>query len=202
MQSPLNDPGPNFLSLAATYDGKRFNSPNDAVYRSNGDLYFTDPPYGLPEQADDPAKELPFQGVYKLDTNGKVTLLTSEFSRPNGIAFSPDESKLYVANSDPQHAIWKVFDVSADGTLANGREFFDATSMVGTEKGLPDGLKVSRKGTLFATGPGGVFLFDATGAMLGKIKTGEATSNCALNSDESYLYITADSYLLRVALQR
>lgn len=201
MQSPVKEPRPQFLSLAATYNGNRFNSPNDAVYNRNGDLYFTDPPYGLPKQADDLTKELPFQGVYKLDANGMVTLLTSEFSRPNGIAFSPDESKLYIANSDPQKAIWKVFDVTDDGNLENGKEFFDATGLVGAEKGLPDGLKVTTQGTIFATGPGGVFIFDTSGALLGKIKTGVATSNCALNSDESFLYITADSYLLRVALK-
>ncbi len=201
MQSPVDDPKPRFLPLAANYKGKRFNSPNDAVYKSNGDLYFTDPPYGLPKQMDDPAKELSFQGVYKVDANGMVTLLTSEFSRPNGIAFSPDESKLYIANSDPQKAFWKVFKLTEEGTLGEGMEFFDATGLVATEKGLPDGMKVSKRGTVFATGPGGVFIFDASGELLGKIKTGQATSNCALNPEESFLYITADSYLLRVALK-
>ena len=201
MQSPVADPKPEYLPLAAAYKGKRFNSPNDAVFKSNGDLYFTDPPYGLPKRMEDPGKELTFQGVYKVDANGMVTLLTSEFSRPNGIAFSPDESKLYIANSDPEKAIWKVFEITGEGNLQNGREFFDATGLVATEKGLPDGLKVSKQGTVFATGPGGVFVFDAYGELLGKIKTGQATSNCALNPDESFLFITADSYLLRVALK-
>jgi gluconolactonase len=202
MSAPLDDPKPEFLSLAELYQGERFNSPNDAVYRSNGDLYFTDPPYGLPEQMEDPEKELTYQGVYRLTPDGKVSLLTDELSRPNGIAFSPDEKKLYVANSDPDNAIWKVFDIQEDGTLANSTIFYDATNLVAEEKGLPDGLKVDDSGNLFATGPGGVFIFSPSGAVLGKIRTGQATSNCAFNSDKSALYITADSYVLRVKLKQ
>jgi gluconolactonase len=201
MKSPLTDPSPEYESLASHYDGKRFNSPNDAVYMSNGDLYFTDPPYGLPGQMEDPGKELPYQGVYRLDTNGEVTLLTKEFSRPNGIAFSPDERKLYVANSDPEKAIWKSFDLNADGLLENGRVLHDATEDVPGNQGLPDGLKVDKAGNIYATGPGGVLVFSADGKLLGRIHTGQANSNCALNKDGSELYITADSYLLRVRLK-
>ncbi len=201
MTHPLDHPQPEYEVLAATFEGKRFNSPNDAVYKSNGDLYFTDPPYGLPEQAEDPGKQLPFQGVYRLGTDGKVTLLTDEFSRPNGIAFSPDEKVLYIANSDPEKALWKAFDVNREGLLENGRLLFDATDQVPGHKGLPDGLKVDDRGNLFATGPGGVFVFSDGGRLLGRIHTGQATSNCALNEDGGYLYITADSYLLRLRLK-
>lgn len=187
------------ITLADRFEGKRFNSPNDVVYKSNGDFYFTDPPYGLVKNVDDPAKEIPFQGVYRCKPNGEVTLLTKELSRPNGIAFSPDEKTLYVANSDPRRAVWMAFDVKADGTLANGRVLFDATKMVSPQrKGLPDGLKVDAKGNLFATGPGGVLVITPAGKHLGTINTGEATANCAWGDDGSTLYITADMFLARV----
>ncbi len=200
MQSSVSEPTANFKTLTRAYKGRRFNSPNDAVYRSNGDLYFTDPPYGLPKRMDDPGKELDYQGVYRLRKEGELNLLTTEFTRPNGIAFSPDEKKLYVANSDPELAIWKVFDVLDDGSIRNGRIFYDATELVAHQKGLPDGLKVDNEGNLFATGPGGVFIFSPEGKVLGKIKTGQATSNCAFNADKSSLYITADSYVLRLKM--
>ena len=117
MQARLGDDGKSFVTLADKFEGKRFNSPNDSVYMSNGDLYFTDPPYGLPLKNDDPKKEIPFNGVYRISKDGKVTLLTKEMTYPNGIAFSPDEKTLYVANSDPKMAIWKAFPVNADGTI-------------------------------------------------------------------------------------
>ena len=201
MQSSVSEPAANYKTLTSAFKGRRFNSPNDAAYSSNGDLYFTDPPYGLPKRMDDPDKELDYQGVYRLSKEGELTLLTTEFTRPNGIAFSPDEKKLYVANSDPELAIWKVFDVLEDGSIRNGRIFYDATGMVAQEKGLPDGLKVDDQGNLFATGPGGVFIFSPEGMVMGKIKTGQATSNCAFNTNKSTLYITADSYVLRVRLR-
>ncbi len=201
MDASTDAPDPVFHSLADMYDGKRLNSPNDAVFNKNGELFFTDPPYGLPKRMDDPNKELDFQGVYKLRADGKVILLTSEFSRPNGIAFSPDEKKIYIANSDPDKAIWKVFEISGDATLGEGKLLYDATSLVAKEKGLPDGLKVHSDGTVFATGPGGIFLFSPEGTLLGKIKTGQATSNCAFNEDESVLFITADSYVLQLRLK-
>lgn len=195
----LKDDG-TFETLADRYEGKRFNSPNDGTYKSNGDLYFTDPPYGLLKLNDDPAKELPFNGVYRLAKDGKLTLLTKEMTFPNGIAFSPDEKTLYVANSDPKKAIWMAFDVREDGTLGEGRVFFDSTKWVGSKKGLPDGLKVDRDGNLFATGPGGVLVFAPDGTHLGTLNTGEATANCAWGDDGSTLYITADMYLARIKL--
>ncbi|MEM7369618.1 MAG: SMP-30/gluconolactonase/LRE family protein [Bacteroidota bacterium] len=201
MDAPLESPAANYVTLAGTFEGKRFNSPNDATFHSNGDLYFTDPPYGLEKNMDDPAKEIPFQGVYIRRTDGTVELLTDGMSRPNGIAFSPDEQTLYVANSDPKQAIWMAFDLDENGKIASKRILFDATDQVGPEnKGLPDGLKVRQDGIIFATGPGGVWVFNPEGQHLGTIRTGQATSNCALGNGDEYLYLTADMYLMRVRL--
>ncbi|MCU0703900.1 MAG: SMP-30/gluconolactonase/LRE family protein [Fimbriiglobus sp.] len=188
-----------FVTLVDKFDGKRLNSPNDLAFKSNGDLYFTDPPYGLPDQMKDKRKELDFQGVYRLSPKGELTLLTKEMSRPNGIAFSPDEKTLYVANSDPDKAIWMAFPVKADGTLDAGKVFFDATQAVKDKKpGLPDGLKVDKAGNVFATGPGGVLVFDKDGKHLGTLATGVPTANCGWGDDGSTLYITADKQLVRV----
>jgi gluconolactonase len=190
--------GDKFTTLADKYDGKRLNSPNDAVFNSKGDIYFTDPPYGLLKGNADPAKELPFNGVYRLRHGGELTLLTKEMTFPNGIALSPDEKTLYVANSDPDLAIWKAFPVKDDGTIGEGKVFSDVTAMAKTKKGLPDGLKVDAKGNLFATGPGGVLVLAPDGTHLGTFATGEATANCGWGDDGSTLYITADMYLGRV----
>jgi len=188
-----------FVTLVDKFEGKRLNSPNDLAFKSNGDLYFTDPPYGLPKIAEDPAKELDFQGVYRLSPKGELTLLTKEMTRPNGIAFSPDEKTLYVANSDPDKAIWMAFPVKADGTLDKGKVFFDSTAWVKDKKpGLPDGLKVDAAGNVFATGPGGVIVFDKDGKHLGTLATGVPTANCGWGDDGSTLYITADKQLVRV----
>ncbi len=190
-----------FTTLAGTYMGKRFNSPNDGVFKSNGDLYFTDPPYGLQGLNKDPAKELDYNGVYRLSAQtGTVTLLTKEMTFPNGIAFAPDEKTLYVANSDPKKAIWMAFPVNDDGTIGPGRVFADVTSSAPAKKGLPDGMKVDEAGHLFATGPGGVLVFAPDGSHLGTFNTGEATANCGWGEDGSVLYITADMFLGRVRL--
>ncbi|HXG64198.1 MAG TPA: SMP-30/gluconolactonase/LRE family protein [Blastocatellia bacterium] len=189
-----------FTTLADRYEGKRLNSPNDLAIKSNGDIYFTDPPYGLPKVYDDPGRELDFCGVYRLTPGGKLTLLTKEVRNPNGIAFSPDEKTLYVANSDSKRAIWMAFDVKSDGSIANGRVFKDVTEMTKDKKGVPDGLKVDRAGNLFATGPGGVLVLAPDGTHLGSIETGVPTANCAWGDDGSTLYITADKALLRIKL--
>jgi gluconolactonase len=201
MDAPLDKPQPKFIPLADRYEGKRFNSPNDAVFHSNGDLYFTDPAYGMEKQWDDPTREIPFAGVYRRSTDGNVTLLTRDMTRPNGLAFSPDERRLYIAQSDETAAIWRVFDVNPDGTLGAGRVLFDATSMVKSRKGLPDGLKIDAAGNLFATGPGGVLILSPEGKHLGTIMTGQATSNCAFGDDGRTLYMTADDYVMRVRLK-
>jgi gluconolactonase len=186
-------------TLVDSYQGKRLNSPNDVVFKSGGDMYFTDPPYGMPKRYDDPRRELDFCGVYRLSKDGQLTLLTRDMTRPNGLAFSPDEKTLYVAQSDPEKAIWMAFDVQSDGTLGSGKVFFDATAWVKAGKpGLPDGMKVDRQGNLFATGPGGVHVFAADGTLLGTLDTGVPTANCNWGGDGSVLYITANHHLLRV----
>lgn len=199
LDASLDQPEPRYITLAGRYQGQRINSPNDAVYHSSGDLYFTDPPYGLEKNVDDPARELDFQGVYRLSRDGRLTLLTKELSRPNGIAFSPDEKTLYVSNSG-RPLVWMAYDVQPDGSIANSRVFYDATEWAGKRPGSCDGLKVDQDGNLFATGPGGVWVLAPDGTYLGTILTGQATSNCAFGDDGSTLYITADMYLLRIRL--
>ena len=201
MDAPLTAPAPVFTTLTDSFRGRRFNSPNDAVFDSHGALFFTDPPYGLPQGPDDPTRELRFNGVYRLGAGGEVTLLTDELSRPNGIGLSRDEKTLYVANSDPERAIWMAYDLLPSGGIDRGRVFFDATALVGVAPGLPDGLKVDRAGNLFATGPGGVLVFSPDGRHLGTIRTTQATANGAFNGDGTALYMTADSYLLRLRLR-
>jgi gluconolactonase len=178
------------------YEGKRLNSPNDLVYRSDGSLYFTDPPYGLARQDDDPAKELPFNGVYRL-SNGKLQVIITDLTRPNGLAFSPDERILYVANSEPKK-LWMRYDVQPDGTVRNGEVFFDVTPS--TENGLPDGMKLDAHGNLYCAGPGGVWVFSPDGSHLGTIATPETPANCNWGDDGKTLYITAETSLYRIRL--
>ena|SRR5688572_19728142 len=188
-----------FTALAQYYQYRRFNSPNDLDYKSNGDLYFTDPPYGLEKGNQDPAKEITVNGVYRVTPQGQVNLMIDNLTYPNGIAFAPDEKTLYVAISDPRKPYIMAYDVKPDGTLLNGRVFFNANTLMAPDrKGVPDGLKVDRKGNLFATGPGGVLVISPDGKLLGTILTGEATANCGWGNDGSVLYITADMYLCRV----
>ena len=186
-------------TLVDNYQGKRLNSPNDGTLKSNGDIYFTDPPYGLPMREKDPRKELDHYGVYRLSKkDGSLTLLTTQLERPNGIGFSPDEKTLYVAQSDPKNAIWMSFPVAADGTLGKGSVFYDATSQVGKLPGLPDGLSVDLRGNIWASGPGGIYIFDKSAKLLGRILTGERTSNCGFGEDGTTLFITADKYICRI----
>lgn len=184
------------ITLADKFEGKRFNSPNDGVVMSNGDIYFTDPPYGLPNQFDDPRRELDFCGVYRLKPNGELTLLTKAIERPNGIALSPDEKSLYVAQSNPKKANWTKFEVKADGTLGDSKQIYDATDRVGKEPGLPDGLEADSKGNIWASGPGGIYVFNAKGELTGRLVTGERTSNCTI-APGGWLYMTVDHYLCR-----
>lgn len=184
-------------TLADNYAGKRLNSPNDGVLKSNGDIYFTDPPYGLPERFTDPSREIDFCGVYRLSSSGEVSLLTKDIDRPNGIVFSPDEKTLYVAQSNPSQANWTAFKVNADGSLAAGKEILNVTDRVGKEPGLPDGMTVDSQGNLWASGPGGIYVLSPEGKIFGRLVTGEKTSNCTFGPD-GYLYITADTYLCRI----
>jgi gluconolactonase len=185
-------------TLADNYQGKRFNSPNDIVQRSTGDYYFTDPAYGMPNRENDSSRETNFMGVYRLFPDGRVSLLIDNMT-PNGIAFSPDEKILYVGQSDPKKAIIMAFPVIADGSLGEGRLFFDATPMVEQGlKGVPDGMKVDANGNLFSTGPGGLLIISPTGKLLGRIEMPQPTSNCAWGDDGSTLYITANMFLCRI----
>jgi gluconolactonase len=193
--------GKSFETIVDKYMGKRLNSPNDLVFAKNGDMYFTDPPYGLPGQMKDPKKELDFQGVYKLNAKGELTLLTKEMSRPNGIALSPDEKTLYVANSDPEKAIWMAFPINADGTLGKGKMIHDATEDVKATlamKGLPDGMKVDAKGNIFATAVNGVYVFSPDFTLIGRIVTNDKTANCGWGDDGTVLYLCTNDKLTRV----
>lgn len=182
------------------YMGKRFNSPNDAAWHPNGHLYFTDPPYGLPQQDEDPLKELDFNGIYRLDyATGDLELLNRDQTRPNGIGFSPDGSTAYVANSDAARKVWMAYDVNASGGFENGRVFYDATAE--EAPGMPDGLKLDHAGNVYATGPGGVWIFAPDGSHLGTIQPEEVPANVAWGGDGSTLYMTARTGLYRIQLQ-
>ena len=183
--------------LVERYQGKRFNSPNDLVYKLDGGLYFTDPPYGLAKQDEDPAKEIPFNGVYRLK-DGKVDVIIKDLTRPNGIAFSPDQKTFYIANSDEKRKVWMRYDVAANGTVGNGRVFFDVTAE--KEDGLPDGMKVDAQGNVYGSGPGGVWVFSPDGKHLGTIKPPETPANCNWGDDGKSLYITARTGLYRIKL--
>jgi gluconolactonase len=200
MDAPLTAPEPKYTSIIDNFEGKKLNSPNDAVFNRKGELFLTDPPYGLPGKENDSTRQIPFHGVYKVG-EGKIKLVTDTLTRPNGIALFPQEKRLIVANSDPQKAIWYTFDLAEDGAASNGRIFHDATENAKTEKGLPDGLKVDKQGNVFATGPGGVWVFNQDGKVLGKIKIAELTSNCTFSPDEKTLFVTADMYVVRVKLR-
>jgi|SRR6185312_11881583 len=183
-------------SVIDRYEGKRLNSPNDLVYKSDGALYFTDPPYGLLDQDDDPLKELPFNGVFRL-FQGKLRLVVDDLTRPNGLAFSPDEKYLYVANSE-KRKIWMRYEVRADGGVEKGKVLFDVTSS--TESGLPDGMKLDAQGNLYCAGPGGVWVLSPEGDHLGTIKLPETPANCNWGDDGRTLYITAETGLYRIRL--
>lgn len=201
MNAALSDPKPDFQPLASSYQGKKFNSPNDCIFNKAGELFFTDPPYGLPTQDDgDSLKELPFNGVFKVKTNGEVVLLTDSVTRPNGIALFPGEKRLLIASSDPKKPEWYVWDLEGD-KLSNGKVFYSATGHDSTLPGLPDGLKIDDQGHVFASGPGGVYIFNSEGKKLGLIKLKDAASNCALSPDQKTLYITNDMYVLRLKMR-
>lgn len=202
MLAPLNAPQPVFETIIDRYQGKRLNSPNDAAYRNNGDLYFTDPPYGLDGRTDDTAREIPFHGVFRLTVDGKTDLVTSEFNYPNGIAFSPDGQVLYVAHSDGENPKWMKYELDEKGLVKTGSVFYAISE---AEKkaapGSPDGMKVNRNGYVFASGPGGIWIFNPAGKPLARIHTGKLTSNCALSADEKMLYMTCHDHLYRIPLK-
>ncbi len=196
---PVKDPS--YETIADKWDGKRFNSPNDLAVHSSGAIYFTDPPYGLVKNWDDPAKETDFQGVFRVSSDGGVRIEDDSLNAPNGVAFSPDEQILYVAQSDAKKPYVFAYDVGADGALTNRRVLFDASHLSKTRKGMPDGLKVDAQGNLFVTGPGGVLVLTPEGEHLGTIRTGGLIANCAFGDDGHTLYMTSDDRFCRVRLK-
>jgi gluconolactonase len=184
--------------LADRYEGKRLNSPNDLVYKSDGTLYFTDPPFGLPKVFDDPRKELPYSGIFRL-SNNKLQLLSKDLSGPNGLAFSPDEKYLYVGNWDEKKKIVMRYEVNPDGTLSNGKVFYDMTNAPGDD--AIDGIKVDQQGNVYVSGPGGLWILSPSGKHLGTIVAPEQPHNLAWgDKDGKTLYMTALTGLYRIRL--
>lgn len=200
MEAPINAPKPIYKTVVGSYNGKRLNSPNDLFLAKNGDLYFTDPAYGFERGARDPKKELAFQGVYKMDKAGKVTLLIDSLESPNGIGILPDGKTLLVSNTEGRKRGWYAYDIASSGSLTNGRIFYnpgDDRAMGGC-----DGFKIDKEGNVFAAGPGGIWIFTKAGKLIGKIKVnGITAANCALTPDGKTIYITATQYLLRVKMR-
>lgn len=201
MDAPLNAPKPKFRTLAGSYEGRKFDSPNDAAYSNTGELYFTDPPYGLERQQNDPLKQMKVQGVYKIKKNGEVVLLIDSLSRPNGLAFFPGGKQLLVSNSDGAKPNWYIYDVTETG-LKNGRLFFSSKWAAKGLRGVPDGIKIDKNGYVFSGGPGGIWIFNRAGKLLGKYSgLSAAASNCTFSADEKTLYITNDMNILRLKLR-
>lgn len=188
-----------FTTIVGKYQGKYFNSPNDLVFAKNGDLYFTDPPYGLKKGDEDPLKELDFNGVFKLTPSGKLSLIIKDLTRPNGVAISNDQNTLYVAISDPKDRRIMAYDITSKG-VENGRVFFNDDALPKGDQGNFDGLKIHPSGTIFSTGPGGVLIITPQGKHLGTIRTQEKTANCAFDAKHEYLYMTTHMYLTRIKL--
>jgi gluconolactonase len=185
-------------TIVDRYQERRINSPNDLIVLANGDLLFTDPPWGLPRWWSDPGKELPWSGVYRLKADGELVLLTKDFEAPNGIALSPDGKTLIVSESKPEVGAWYAFDVQPDGSLAGKRKLLDAVPWSVGRKGVPDGLKLDRGSHIFGGGPGGLYVIDPDGTLLGIIETGGPASNAAWGGDGSTLYITSGSRIFRI----
>lgn len=201
MKAPLSDPKPVFETVADRYNGKRFNSPNDALYHPNGNLYITDPSYGLDKGDDDTAKELSFHGVFRVTPSGKVDVVDSVTRWPNGIAITPDGKYLLIGHSDGDNPVWMKYELDKNGLAAKKSVFYKLTEADRDKPGGPDGMKMSKKGYLFASGPGGIWIFNPSAKPVARIYTGKATSNCALSADEKILYMTCDDYLYRVNLK-
>ena len=189
------------IPLAVSFNGKKLNSPNDLVFDNQGNLYFTDPPFGLPKQFEDPGKELPFNGVFRVARDGTTTAVVTDLEAPNGLGFSPDYKTLYVANARASSPIWMAYAVRADGSLDKGRVFADSSALYKKGDGVPDGLKIDIQGNVFATGPGGVLVYAPEGTLLGRILTGVPTANVAFGEDGATLFITANHRVLRLRTQ-
>ncbi len=187
--------------VATAFEGKKFSSPNDVTRMKSGVLFFTDPPYGFKKFDAAPEKEIAFNGVYRMGTDGTVTAVERELHRPNGVALSPDESVLYVAQSEPSKAIIMAYSLDAKGNVTGKKLFADLTDLVGKDApGLPDGLTVATDGTVFTTGPGGVIVLSKDGKRLGRINDGKPTANCKFGDDGRTLYLTSQNMLARIRL--
>jgi gluconolactonase len=200
MKTSFNHPSADFLTIAAMYNGKKINSPNDAVYNSEGELFFTDPSYGLLKMDADPDKEIPFNGVYKVKKDGQVVLLVDSLPMPNGIAFFPGYKKILISCTDGAKPNWYVYDVNGD-SLSNGKMFYSGAG-IKNGKNNPDGLKIDHNGNVFATAPGGIWIFNSNGNLLGKLLLPDAVSNCALSADEKILFITNGSIVLKFTMRK
>lgn len=197
LNTDLKNPQRPFSTVADSYQEKKLNSPNDLALDHRGTIYFTDPPYGQP---DNQTGEIGINGVYKVDTDKQVSLLLDSLSRPNGIALSQNQQTLYINQSDPKNPVLYRYEISEKGLLEQGKVLFDFTSFAKAANGLPDGLKVHRSGNIFATGPGGVHIISPEGKHLATLNTGKVTANCAFSTDQKYLYMTASNLLLRLEL--
>ena len=187
--------------VAVSFEGKKFSSPNDVVKTKNGVLFFTDPPYGFKKFDDAPQKEIPFNGVYRMGKDGKVSVIEKELTRPNGVALSPDEGVLYAAQSEGSKAIINAYTLDKDANVTGKKLFADLTDLVSKEApGAPDGLTVAADGTVFATGPGGVIVLSKDGKRLGRIWDGKQTANCKFGDDGKTLYMTSHNMLARIRL--
>ncbi len=198
LDADLKNPQPQFTTIADTYKGKKFNSPNDLAMDRAGNIYFTDPPYGQPENK---TGEIGINGVFKVSPNKEVSLLVDSLAMPNGIGLSPDEQTLYINQSNPNNPVLYSYEIAENGSLENGKVLFDFLALAKDANGLPDGLKVHKSGNIFATGPGGVHVISPEGKHLAAIKTGKSTANCAFDTDQKYLYMTTTDLLMRVKLK-
>jgi len=204
LNASLDTPKPQFTVLAPNYQGKKFNSPNDLVADSRNNIYFTDPIYGLPKGAEDPTRELKFEGVYKIGPDGKLSLLIDSIPRPNGIALSPDEKILYVGSSDEKRTGWYAYHLDSTGGIRSGGLLLDGNTLKdkATVKQGADGFKVDKYGNIFTSGPDGISILSPAGKVLGLIRVyNKRTSNCAFNETKDVLYITADDWVLRVKIK-
>lgn len=203
LNADLNSPQPAFTVLAAGYNGKKFNSPNDLVTDSHNNIYFTDPVYGLPQRDNDSTRELNFEGVYKIMADGKLSLLIDTIKKPNGIALSNDEKTLYVASSDDEHPRWYAYDLDENGDIKNGRILLDATAMKAnaTVKQGADGFKIDKHGNIFSSGPDGINIISPEGKLIALVKVfNRPTSNCAFNETKDILFVTADDVVMKIKL--
>ena len=201
MLAPINQPKPLFLTLVDSYEGLKFNSPNDGAYAANGDLYFTDPPYGLDGLLEDSTKELSFQGIYVLRVDGTLSLIDSTVTYPNGIALASDQTYLIVSSSDLLNKTWYKYTLNQDGTVASKTTFHEAKEDNGIENGSPDGLKINKAGYVFASGPEGLWVFNPAGKVIAKVKMHSLTSNVAFGPNEQEIYLTCDDTVKRIKLK-